>query len=171
MAKKIKIALSSCLLGNAVRYDGLDKRNDKLIEDLGDEFELVAVCPEIMAGLGVPRPAVQLVNSGDEIQAIGVNNKTLNVSSDIVRAAKEFVQVSHDICGLVLKSRSPSCGLGSTQIFDQENKIIDYDSGLFACYVSQVKSDLPIVEDTLLGKPVELKAFCQQVRVYSNQAG
>ncbi len=166
---KIKIAVSSCLLGNAVRYDGLDKRNDNLIDTLGDEFELVAVCPEVLAGLGVPRPAVQLVNVENELKALGVNDNTLDVSVHILKVAKDFVETNNDICGLILKSKSPSCGLESTQVFDQDNILMGYGSGLFANYVIKHKSRLPTIEDTAFSDPDILIAFSQQVREYSVQ--
>ncbi|VAW92921.1 COG1683: Uncharacterized conserved protein / FIG143828: Hypothetical protein YbgA [hydrothermal vent metagenome] len=169
MTEKIKIAISSCLLGNAVRYDGLSKRNDSLIENLAGEFEMSAVCPEIMAGLGVPRPAVQLVKVGNEIRATGVIDTSLDVSSDIVSAAKEFVLASDGVCGLILKSRSPSCGAGSTPLYDYKNNVIGREWGLFARYVSQNNTGFPIVEDTLLGEAGKLKKFCQQVRDYSHK--
>ncbi len=170
MTVKIKIAVSSCLLGNAVRYDGLDKRNNRLFAELAGEFELVAVCPEVMAGLGVPRPAVQLIKKGNEIRALGVNDNSLDVSESIINVAQEFVRSSYDICGLILKSRSPSCGVGSTQVFDLQNRFIGYDSGLFARYVSQQKIGFPIVEDEQLGRADEFKEFGLQVRAYANKA-
>ena len=167
MTEKIKIAISSCLLGKAVRYDGLDKRNDCLIEDFDGEFDMVAVCPEMMAGLGVPRPAVQLVKIENEIRATGVIDASLDVSFGIVNAAKEFVLASDGICGLILKSRSPSCGAGSTPLHDYKNNIIGQEWGLFARYVRQHKTGLPIVEDSLLSEASNLIEFCQQVRDYS----
>ncbi len=170
MANKIKIALSSCLLGHAVRYDGLDKRNDRLIENLGDTFDLVAVCPEVMAGLGVPRAALQLVKVDTEIRALGVDDEQLDVSSGIINVAKEFMQARDSICGLILKSRSPSCGLGSAKLFDRENNHIGYDSGLFASYVKQQKPGFPIIEDVQLDESDRLTEFCQQVRDYSCHA-
>ena len=62
--KKIKIGVSSCLLGERVRYDGECKRNQTVIDLLGQRFEAVPVCPEVELGMGVPREAVQLV-AGD----------------------------------------------------------------------------------------------------------
>ena len=64
MHEKPPIGVSRCLLGDAVRYDGESKANDTVIEQLGDLFELVPVCPEVEAGLTVPRPPVQLTDSG-----------------------------------------------------------------------------------------------------------
>ena len=171
MSGKIKIALSSCLLGHAVRYDGLDKRNDGLIKNLADVFELVAVCPEVMAGLGVPRPAVQLVKIDAKIRALGVIDPRLDVSSGIINAAKEFMQTSDGICGMILKSRSPSCGIDSAKVFDLENNVIDYDSGLFASYVKHQRSGFPIVEDDQLDEPDRVIEFCQQVHDFARQSG
>jgi len=169
MPTRIKIALSSCLLGNAVRYDGQAKRNDKLINQLSSDFELVAVCPEVMAGLGVPRAKIQLVKVGYDIRALGVDDAHLDVSDKLMRTADEFIFHNKDICGLILKSKSPSCGLGSTKIFDQYNNIIDYGMGLFANNMRVKDIGFPIAEDTQLGKVDELNLFCQQVRKYAKK--
>ncbi len=58
--KTIKIGISRCLLGQRVRYDGADKYSRICNEDLAERFELVSVCPEVDAGLTVPRPPVEL---------------------------------------------------------------------------------------------------------------
>jgi len=59
--KKLKIGISSCLLGESVRFNG--ERNPTVIDLLGQRFEAVPVCPEVELGMGVPREPVRLVGS------------------------------------------------------------------------------------------------------------
>ncbi|MBW2245428.1 MAG: DUF523 domain-containing protein, partial [Deltaproteobacteria bacterium] len=56
----LRIGVSSCLLGEAVRWDGGHKREDFLFDGLGAGVELVPVCPEMELGLGVPREPIRL---------------------------------------------------------------------------------------------------------------
>ena len=62
--KRLRIGISSCLLGDEVRFDGGHKRDASLIDALGPYVEWVRVCPEVELGLGVPREPVRLVSAG-----------------------------------------------------------------------------------------------------------
>ena len=61
MRKKPRLGISSCLLGNNVRYDSGHKKDDFLVETLGDFVEWVPVCPEVEVGMGIPREPIRLV--------------------------------------------------------------------------------------------------------------
>src|SRR5690606_33117788 len=63
------IGVSSCLLGQRVRYDGGHKREAFVVEDLAARFELLPICPEMAIGMGVPRPPLQLILEDDGIHA------------------------------------------------------------------------------------------------------
>ncbi len=62
-SKPIRIGISSCLLGQEVRFDGGHKRDPFLTDTLGAQVEWVAVCPEVEMGLGTPRETLRLVRS------------------------------------------------------------------------------------------------------------
>jgi uncharacterized protein YbbK (DUF523 family) len=165
--KAIKIAVSSCLLGNPVRYDGEDKYNELIVNSLSGLFTIVAVCPEMLAGLGSPRPPVQLVKSNSGIQAVGVNDRTLVVTGQIEKAASTFPEQHPDLCGMILKSRSPSCGLGSTPLYNQQNTIIEYGNGLFADKVRLAFPGMPIKEDSWFTDQAAIDQFVELVNDYA----
>ena len=73
-SKMIRIGVSSCLLGNKVRYDGGHKHDRYITETLGNYFEFVPVCPEVECGLPIPRDAMRLI--GDPESPRLVTNKT-----------------------------------------------------------------------------------------------
>src|SRR5271167_3244684 len=76
-AAPIRVGVSSCLLGEQVRFDGGHKRCDFLIDTLGRFVEFVPVCPELEIGLGVPRESIRLIRDDGDIAAIRlVGNKT-----------------------------------------------------------------------------------------------
>ena len=167
MSDKIKIAVSSCLLGNPVRYDGCDKRDENILRHLQTDFELIPVCPEVNAGLGVPRPKIQLVSVSEELRALGVDDRELDVTVALLDAAEQFLLNSPGICGLVIKSRSPSCGYGSTTIFYSGNTPLTTGNGLFTAYVLNNRPGLPIVEETTLLNTENMQDFIRQVSEYS----
>ena len=66
----IRIGISSCLLGHAVRYDGGHKRDAFLTDTFGRFVEWVPVCPELELGLGVPRRSLHLERDGERLRLV-----------------------------------------------------------------------------------------------------
>lgn len=113
-----KLLISACLLGQKVRYDGTGKlQRHPQLDSLRQEKRLVAVCPEVLGGLGTPRPPAE-IEPGKTAQEVldgtaRVMTKTgLDVTAEFIAGAQkalEFAQ-KNDITVAVLKARSPSCG-------------------------------------------------------------
>ena len=77
---RLVVGVSSCLLGNAVRYDGRHKLNRFVREELSGYFEFEPYCPEVAIGMGVPRPPIRLMVRGGIVEALGVGYAGLNVT-------------------------------------------------------------------------------------------
>ncbi len=71
---EIRVGVSSCLLGEHVRYDGGHKHDRYLTEVLGRYFRFVAVCPEVEVGMGTPREPVRMVRQGETIRMVGASS-------------------------------------------------------------------------------------------------
>ena len=114
MDKKIKLGISSCLLGENVRYDAGHKLDHFLKDTLGKFVEWVGVCPEVECGLSTPREAMRLVGP-PESSRIVTRNSNIDHTERMVAWAK--VRLEHlekeGLRGFVFKSDSPSCGLNS----------------------------------------------------------
>jgi uncharacterized protein YbbK (DUF523 family) len=113
----IKVVVSACLLGSPVRYDGRDKKSSHLVlQRWLDEGRIVSVCPEMLGGLGTPRPPAEIV-AGDETRRV-VTPEGKNVTDAFVSGARAVVEQTntHRICVAILKEGSPSCG--STFVYD-----------------------------------------------------
>lgn len=162
----LKIGVSACLLGEPVRYDGGHKRNQMLLHYLADRYELLPICPEVAAGLGVPRPPVQLVVRGGEVRALGVEDAQLDVTLPLMEYGQRLAAEELRLCGFVFKSRSPSCGLGTTPIHT-EHDCIDHGSGLFARQIVQALPLLPVIDEEALGQAPLRQRFLQQVEAYA----
>jgi len=128
-----KVAISACLLGNKCRYDGSENYDPKLIgklESLG--YELVPFCPEDFC-FGTPRPTMDLIyNKNGEIKAIS-NLTKADLTPPVVEYAKAFFDTNKDIELFIGKDRSPSCGVKSARVYDEnKNLLSSTDAGLMA---------------------------------------
>jgi len=168
--RALRIGISSCLLGDEVRFDGGHKRDAPLLEAFAPHVEWVRVCPEVEIGMGVPREPVRLVQSGGDLRMIAVHTGT-----DHTEAMREFAArrvqalAAMDLCGYVLKSDSPSCGLSGVKVFDVNQGDADparRGTGLFAAALTSAFPDLPIAEERQLADPASRANFLDRVVAY-----
>ncbi len=141
-----RVLVSRCLLGETVRYDGTDRRCTALAA-LATRCELLPVCPEVEAGLGVPRPPVQWVHLTDGDRLRGRDLPDLDVTVTLARFCRQFVNALPVIDGAVLKARSPSCGIGNVPLFDQKGEALRYIDGLFVQVLRERFPALPMIDE------------------------
>jgi uncharacterized protein YbbK (DUF523 family)/uncharacterized protein YbgA (DUF1722 family) len=162
-APRLRLGISSCLLGQRVRYDGGDKRAPLLSDVVGPRVEWLPVCPEVELGLGTPRPPMVLrrANGGPRLwtPSTGADH-----SDAMRRWARQRVAALREsgIAGYVLKSRSPSCGLRSVAVEDDAGERAATGSGLFAAALCRRLPRLPVAEDQELEDPAALAQFLRR---------
>lgn len=129
----IKLGISSCLLGNNVRYDGKHKHDRFLTDTMGKYAEYVPVCPETECGLGTPRETLQLVGNPDNPRLVATHTRqdyteqmTRWISKRIAALEKE------DLCGFIFKKNSPSCAIEGLKIYDEKGRVPKKGAGIFA---------------------------------------
>jgi len=161
--EKPLVGVSQCLLGDAVRYDGQSKANRIILEKLSQIFELLPVCPEVEAGLSIPRPPVQLTGSLESPKLTGRDDISVDITS-IMQAfcATKPAELQH-LGGFIFKSRSPSCGLNSTPVYIDNQCISENSRGIFARSLCSAYPELPVIEDGELENPVSLEKFINAV--------
>lgn len=164
--QKPLVGVSQCLLGDAVRYDGKSKTNQVVIQQLGNIFELMAICPEVEAGLTVPRPPVQLTASITQPKLTGRDDPSIDVTNIMQQYCIIKPAQLNNLSGFIFKSRSPSCGLNSTPVFINEHCVSDTSRGIFAHALCKQYPTLPVIEDTELEDQALLKHFIQAVEIY-----
>jgi len=108
--KKIKIGVSSCLLGEKVRHDGAGKRQAFLTDILVHYFDLVATCPEVGIGLGVPRPTIRLIDSPKSPKLVFVKDQSQEITSKMENFSLKRARQLKDLSGYIFKKDSPTCG-------------------------------------------------------------
>ncbi len=160
----IPVGISSCLLGHQVRYDGAHKYHSYIERTLGQYFQFRAFCPEVEAGLGIPRPAVQLREIEHEIRVLGVKDRSLDVTEALMEVGNKQRAWLKGLCGYILKKDSPSCGMERVKIY-QHDIPARTGTGVFAAFLQQQFPTLPIEEEGRLGDPALRENFIQRVFV------
>ena len=159
------VGISACLAGQRVRYDGRDKFNQWVAERITPYCRLLPFCPEAVAGMGIPRPPINLVMIDGSIRAQYREPPHADVTDRLQTVADAFANSYPHLCGFILQSRSPSCGLNTTPVLDPDQRqVLDYQgTGLFAQRIRERFPDLPLLNDTDLDD-TRIDAFLQAVR-------
>ena len=163
---KIEIGVSSCLLGEEVRYDGGHKRNVYITGTLSQYFDFQPICPEMAIGLGVPRPTIRLVDMGSGIRAVGVNDASLDVTDKLRTFSQETVDTLQAISGYILKKDSPSCGMERVRVYNSSEMPEKRGRGIFADTLINSMPNLPVEEEGRLMDPVLRENFLERVFIY-----
>lgn len=162
-AKKPRVGVSACLLGEPVRYDGEHRRDAYICDILGTAFEWIPVCPEMAIGMGVPRPPIHLAANGGSLQAIAIDNPRLNVTAALKAHGRRMALELGEIDGYIFKSRSPSCGTARVKIFDAGRPTDTYGVGIYAREIMARRPLLPMVEEGQLANPALRDNFIERV--------
>lgn len=167
MSGKIKIGISSCLLGNNVRYDGGHKFDLYLRDALGEIAEWVPVCPEVEAGLTVPREPMQLYGDPASPRLVTIETKTDRTDDLVLLIEKKLPQLERQgIRGFVFKARSPSCGVHDTPLYSTSGEIIGKRTGLFTEAAIRRFPAMPVEDEERLRDPAVRDAFIARAFAY-----
>ena len=157
------VGISQCLLGDAVRYDGQSKANKIVLEKLNRLFEFVPVCPEVEAGLGIPRPPVQLTGNIKQPKLTGRDDPAIDVTDIMQAYCKQKPDELKNLAGFIFKSRSPSCGLNSTPVYIDGRCVTENSRGVFARKLCDSNPHLPVIEESEFEASNKLDNFIQTV--------
>ncbi|GMR01571.1 MAG: hypothetical protein BMS9Abin19_0970 [Gammaproteobacteria bacterium] len=162
------VGVSQCLLGDAVRYDGQSKPNQVVIKQFSQLFELVPVCPEVEAGLSIPRPPVQLTGDIKNPELIGRDDPAVDVTNIMQQYCDTKPAELKHLSGFIFKSRSPGCGLNSTPIFINGQCVTETGRGVFARAIRDNYPDLPVIEDSDFDNAL-INDFIRSVKIYRRE--
>ena len=149
----VRIAVSGCLLGEAVRYDGGHRRSSYVSDALAAAFELVSECPEVGIGLGVPRPKIRLERSGAVTRLLGYRDEDLTLLMDDYARQTAAAFDEARVAGVVLKSRSPSCGMSDVKLHEGGAVVSGDATGIFARRLAEALPEAPRVSEMDLESP------------------
>lgn len=162
---KIKIAVSACLMGEKVRHDGSHRHDSFLTQTLSRFCELIPICPEVEAELGLPREAMHLESEGKEIRLIG-SKSGRDLSSQLIKLTNKRMKflAQEKIMGYIFKKRSPSCGISGIAVIDgQTKKLAHMGPGIYAQEFMINFPKIPVIDDGRLHNPELREAFFEKV--------
>jgi uncharacterized protein YbgA (DUF1722 family)/uncharacterized protein YbbK (DUF523 family) len=163
----VRIGISSCLLGERVRFDGNHKRDVFLVEVFGRHVTWVPVCPEVEMGLGVPRETMRLEQHGHEIRLVTPTTGADHTDRLRTFAEERLAALSQErLCGYILKKDSPSCGMERVRLYPSTGVPDRSGRGLFAAALMQRFPHLPVEEEGRLQDPRLRENFVTRVFAY-----
>jgi len=165
----MKIAVSGCLLGQEIRFNGGHSHDRFVTQDLGKYVQFVSFCPEHLA-FGTPRPTVRLVENeqdGYYVQSSGSNADVTEQLSHTSNHELEKLQ-KESISGIIFKSKSPSCGFGSAMVYRSNGYSKEKDDGIFVQMCKEKFPLLPMEEEGRLHDPWLRENFIMQLFAYDD---
>ena len=162
--EKIKLGISTCLLGETVRYDGRHKLDRFLMNTLGQYVEYVPVCPEVECGLGVPRKSMHLEGDPDSPRLVTTRTKQDMTDRMVQWARKRVVELEkEDLCGFIFKSNSPSSGMERVRVYNEKGMPVKKGIGIFAGIFMDRFPLLPAEEEGRLHDPELRENFVERI--------
>ena len=159
------IAVSACLLGKPVRYDGGHKRDRFITDHLSQTLDFIPVCPEMEAGLGVPRPTIHLRRIDGKLRLTRSDDGNIDYTEQMAEVAlKRAQELQARITGFIFKKKSPSCGMERVPVASALGRPADYSGvGMFVQHFTRHCPLIPIEEEGRLNDPVLRENFLERV--------
>ncbi|MBN2012362.1 DUF523 and DUF1722 domain-containing protein [candidate division KSB1 bacterium] len=165
--QKPKLGISTCLLGENVRYDGGHKLDKYLRDTLGQFVDYVPVCPEVECGLPIPREAIRLVGDPENpklmTQKTGIDH-TQRMQSWAVKRLDELER--ENLCGYVFKAKSPSSGMRDIKVYNEKGLPTGKGVGMFARVFMERFPLMPVEDEGRLNDSGLRDSFITRIFVY-----
>ncbi|RCK72419.1 MAG: Hypothetical protein YbgA [Ignavibacteriae bacterium] len=164
----IRIGISSCLLGEKVRFDAGHKKDLYLTNILGKYVEWIPVCPEVEVGMGVPREAIRLVGKANNPNLVGTKS-----GRDWTDEMKKFSQMRNkqlaemNLSGFIFKKDSPTCGMERVRVYSQSGSPSKEGIGIFARSFIEQFPLIPVEEEGRLNDIKIRENFIERVFAYN----
>ena len=167
----MKLGVSACLLGTACRYDGVGATDKFIVDILQKYFQTVPYCPETIIW-GSPREAIrQTLSETGELKIVTSTKNPKDVTTELENISKECVDKiqNDDLCGFILKSSSPTCGLERVKVYKPFNApSVKNGVGVFAKKIKEKYPYLPVEEEGRLIDPWLRENFLMQIFAYQD---
>jgi uncharacterized protein YbgA (DUF1722 family)/uncharacterized protein YbbK (DUF523 family) len=164
MEDKIRIGVSTCLLGQQVRFDGGHKHDRYLTDTLGEYLDFVPVCPEVEAGFPIPRETFRLIGDPEAPRLVTSRNNVDHTDRMVGWAEKRVRELEQEnLCGFIFKSDSPSSGLMRVKVYNPNGMAEKKGVGLFARAFTHHFPLLPVEEEGRLNDPKLRETFIEQI--------
>jgi len=162
--EKVRLGISTCLLGENVRYDGGHKLDRFLTDTLGQYVEYVPVCPEVECGLPVPRESMHLEGDHESPRLVTLRTKQDMTERMVGWAKKRVVELEKEgLCGFIFKSDSPSSGMERVRVYNEKGMPVKNGVGMFARIFMEHYPLLPVEDEGRLHDPKLRENFVERI--------
>ena len=166
---KIRLGISTCLLGEQVRFDGSHRLDRFLRDTLGRYIDYVPVCPELECGLGVPRESMHLEGEPEAPRLITTKTRRDLTDRMVTWAQRKVKELERErLCGFIFKSNSPSSGMERVRIYGPSGMPQKKGIGIFAGIFMQQFPLFPTEEDGRLHDPKLREHFIESIFVFKH---
>jgi uncharacterized protein YbgA (DUF1722 family)/uncharacterized protein YbbK (DUF523 family) len=147
------VAIGSCLVGEAVRFNGAAKKRNFHIDSFSEHFNFIHICPEVGIGMGVPREPIRLLDDSGKRLAVGsIHSIDTDNLADFAPALRDYAQTQlqqhKNLCGYILVKGSPSCGLEKVKRYNRKGNVLGHDAmGVYAQQIAEIHPLLPLEDD------------------------
>ncbi len=167
MDNRITLGISSCLLGESVRYDGGHKLDRFIRDTLGKYVEFVPVCPEVECGMSIPREALRLVGDPDSPRLLTQKTNQDFTEQMQTWGKKCLWQLEEmNLCGYIFKSRSPSSGMERIKVYQENGMPVNKGVGIWARMFMDHFPELPVEDEGRLHDPKLRDNFITRIFVF-----
>jgi len=167
MVTKLRLGISTCLLGKNARYDGGHKLDHYLKDTLGAFVEWVPVCPELECGLGVPREAMHLTGDAKAPRLVTIRTGIDHTERMLKWALKKLDALEPErLSGFIFKDGSPSSGMRAVKVYNAKGQPARNGVGIFAGEFMKRFELLPVEDDGRLHDIDIRENFVERIFVY-----
>jgi uncharacterized protein YbgA (DUF1722 family)/uncharacterized protein YbbK (DUF523 family) len=164
MEHRIRLGISTCLLGRKVRYDGGHKLDRFLTDTLGQYVEYVPVCPEVECGFGIPREAFRLVGNPESPRLVTSRTHQDYTERMTQWAKRRVIELEREeLCGFIFKGNSPSSGMERVKVYGEKGMPVKKGRGIFAHIFMEHFSLIPVEDEGRLHDPRLRENFVERI--------
>jgi uncharacterized protein YbgA (DUF1722 family)/uncharacterized protein YbbK (DUF523 family) len=161
---RIRVGISTCLMGENVRYDGGHKLDRFLRDTLGRYVEYVPVCPEVECGLSIPREAMRLVGEVECPRLVTIRTRVDHTERMLTWARRRVGELEREqLCGFIFKRGSPSSGMERVKVYSEAGMPSMTGVGIFARAFMEHFPLLPVEEEGRLHDPRLRENFIERL--------
>ena len=162
--EKIRLGISTCLLGEKVRYDGGHKWDHYLTDTLGQYVEYIPVCPEVECGFGIPREPFRLVGDARNPRLVTLRTNQDQTERMLNWAKRKIMELRREnLCGFIFKSGSPSSGMERVKVYGPNGIPTKNGVGIFARVFMEHFPLFPVEDEGRLIDPKLRENFVERI--------
>ena len=165
---KPTLAISQCLMGDNVRFNGGHKQSRYCTDVLSEYFNFLPICPEVEIGMGVPREPIRLIGTDRGVEVVSSSDSSKVYTQSLRDLADKKIPLLSSVAGYIFMQKSPSCGVERVKVYNAKNHPQWTSAGIYSERVMARLPLLPVEEaGRLMDAPLR-ENFVMRVYLYAH---